>query len=119
MRYVAISKCQYDRRIWLPGNILEFSGEPVACPVCKGEKKVNGVPCAKCSGTGRCVPPHHFMPLGSKEVSVEQNGSPVIDADQISAIREEMNEMGAAYDRRWKLDKMKNALIAAKKERGL
>ena len=38
------------------------------------------------------------------------------EAEEIEEIRNEMEAIGAAYDRRWKLPKLRDALIAAKKE---
>jgi len=39
--------------------------------------------------------------------------------ERIGAIQKEMDAMGAAYDRRWKLPRYEAELVKAKKERGL
>jgi hypothetical protein len=41
------------------------------------------------------------------------------EAAQIEEVRAEFTAMGAAFDRRWRLPKLKAELIEAKKERGL
>jgi len=111
MQYKAIRKCQYDQHIWKEGELLEFPGKTVPCPVCKGEG------CIKCHKTGRIDPPHHFMPVTHVNV-VEKKAEVDAEISELDAIRAEMDEMGKAYDRRWKLQKMRDALIAAKKETG-
>jgi len=41
------------------------------------------------------------------------------ETDRIAEIRAEMDEMGASYDRRWKLSRIENELVMAKKKRGI
>lgn len=43
---------------------------------------------------------------------------PVESQDEIEAIRKEFDEIGAAYDKRWKIGRLKDELIKAKKEKG-
>ena len=113
MKFTAIRKCQYGGKIWKAGDVLNFNGSIVECPVCKGKKEINGKKCAKCAGTGRSVPSHHFIP------ETEKIEVPKDETAEIEAIRAEMTEMGAAFDRRWQLNRLRNELIAAKKSRGL
>lgn len=41
------------------------------------------------------------------------------DPDEIEGLRKEFDDLGAAYDRRWGLEKMRNELLKAKKHRGM
>jgi DnaJ-class molecular chaperone len=114
MQYTTKNKCQYNGKIWKQGDALEFTGEVVPCQFCEGLGKIKGNKCQKCDGTGRSNPPHHFMPvtpenLEAKKAEIEAEMS------EIDAIRAEMDAMGKAYDKRWKLQRMKDALIAARK----
>ena len=113
MKYTAIRKVQYGGKVWRAGDVLNFNGEVVDCPACKGKKEINGKKCVKCAGTGRSIPSHHFIP------ETEIITAPKDESEQIEAIRAEMTEMGAGFDRRWQLNRLRNELIAAKKSRGL
>jgi hypothetical protein len=53
------------------------------------------------------------MPKKVKEAGPEEI------AEKLAAIKKEMDDMGAAYDRRWKLARFEIELVKAKKERGL
>ncbi len=117
MRYVTKRKNYFMNHVWLEGEILNFTGEVVPCPVCEGTGKVKGAICMKCAGTKRSIPPHHFMP--EKSVNVEEKQAEAKkELTEKEAIMAEMDEMGKAYDKRWSLKKMQEALIVAKKETG-
>jgi len=115
MNYRAVRKCQYGSKIYRDGDVLVFGGEVIPCENCKGTGEVKGAMCPKCKGTKRINPPHHFMPIDPdaelKQVVAQQES----EAEQIETIRKEFDAIGAAYDRRWKLARMKTELIAAKK----
>lgn len=66
-----------------------------------------------------CEPADDFTAGLLGEELKAKEGSEEEVADAIGAIKKEMDEMGAAYDRRWKLDRLKIELVKAKKERGL
>ena len=55
----------------------------------------------------------------AKEVVQQEDDEPVDSVEELEAAREEMDKMGAAYDRRWGLQKMKNEVTKAKRSRGL
>jgi hypothetical protein len=111
MIYKCIRKCQYDQHIFRVEEKLDFPGKPKPCPECLGKG------CAKCRNTGRIDPPHHFMPAVAVSVE-EKEAEEVAETSEIDAIRAEMDAMGKSYDKRWKLPRMKDALIQAKKETG-
>ena len=116
MKYKAQRNCQFDGGVYKAGEILTFNGDVVKCSECDGKGKIKDAPCPRCKGTGRSVPPHHFIelnPVAEAKAVAEKEKS---EAEEIDEIRAEMEAIGAAYDRRWKLPKMRDALIAAKKE---
>ena len=58
------------------------------------------------------LPNHHWVPLEKAPVE------PVENQDEIERIRAEFDAIGAAYDKRWKIGRLKDELIKAKKEKG-
>ncbi len=66
---------------------------------------------------------NHCDPLDdetAKFLGVEKKQAPAgpdEEAERIGEIRKEMDEMGAAYDKRWKLERLENELIKARKNR--
>ena len=116
MKFRAKVNCQFDNRIYRSGDIIDYNKDIVKCPDCEGKKKIDGKPCFRCQGTGRISPPHFFTevnPIAEAKAEAEKEES---EAEEIEEIRNEMEAIGAAYDRRWKLPKLRDALIAAKKE---
>jgi hypothetical protein len=100
MKFITKTKCQYRSHIYNKGDVLDYSGEVKKCS-CNGG-------CSVCGGTGRIDPPHYFTtdePIPQKEaVSV------------VDELRQTLENMGAAYDRRWGIEKLKKAIIIARKE---
>ena len=89
MQYRAKQNCQFNKRIYRSGDIINFSGK-MECPF--------------------------FVPVNPIVEKKQEEEKVKSEQEQIEEIRAEMDEIGAGYDRRWKLQKMKDALIAAKKE---
>jgi len=115
MKFRAKVNCQFNSRIYKSGTIIDVD-KIGKCPDCEGRKKIDGKPCFRCQGTGRISPPHFFTevnPIAEAKAEAEKEKS---EAEEIEEIRNEMEAIGAAYDRRWKLPKLKDALIAAKRE---
>lgn len=111
MKFRAKVSCQFEKRFYRAGSIMEYSGEIKECD-CRGKDKK----CKLCKGSGRLVPPHHFDPIDRAKEVKESEEKAKSESEEMDEIRAEMDSIGAAYDRRWKLPKMKDALIAAKRE---
>jgi len=118
MEFRAIRNVQYHSRVYRQGAKLVV-GKVIPCPFCEGTGQVDGKQCVKCKGTKRSDPPHHFELVDPEAEAKQVVASEKSEADQLTALREEMKAIGAAFDNRWKLPRMKTALIEAKKERGL
>lgn len=58
------------------------------------------------------LPNKHWVSLDKAPVE------PVESQGDIEAIRAEFDALGAAYDKRWKIGRLKDELIKAKKEKG-
>ena len=54
-----------------------------------------------------------------KEVAVPEGEDHEQDEAELASMRAEFDKMGAAYDKRWGLQKTRNELLKAKKNRGL
>jgi hypothetical protein len=115
MKFRAKVNCQFNSRIYKSGTIIDVD-KIGKCPDCNGEKKKDGKPCFRCQGTGRISPPHFFEPFHPEVEAKAEVEKAKSETDELDGIRAEMDAIGAAYDRRWKLPKMRDALIAAKKE---
>jgi hypothetical protein len=115
MKYICKNKCQFDGRIWPSGAVLEWHREVIECPVCKGKDKK----CVKCHGTGRSVPPHHFMPFNPEKEAIEADKAIEKEENELEDLRKEADKIGCGYDRRWKAVRMKFAITEYKKEKGL
>ncbi len=109
MKFRAKVNCQFNGRFVRSGSVIDVD-KIVECE-CQGKDKK-----CKCKGSGRIDPPHHFEQIDRVKEVKESEEKAKSEAEEIEEIRKEMDEIGAAYDRRWKLPKMKDALIAAKKE---
>ena len=119
MKFVTLRNCQFQGRVYREGEELNYSSPIVTCEFCSGTGKFKNQMCQKCKGTGRQTPPHHFAPEDSAMVEQANPSKEVSEAETISAIRKDYDEIGAAYDKRWGVKKLQDNLIAAKKERGL
>ena len=91
MQYVTQRTCYFNGHVFKQGEILDF--------------------------TGKGKPPHHFTPVQPENIE-EKQAEVAKEMSEKEAICAEMDEMGKAYDKRWSLKKMKEALIIAKKETG-
>jgi DnaJ-class molecular chaperone len=119
MKYIALRNCQYAGKIYKQDQILNFVGEVKDCPFCEGTGEVKNKVCPKCKGTKRCDPPHHFKPLNPEEAERQAVEKAKKEAETIESIQKEFEEIGAGFDRRWKLPKLKDELTRVKKEKGL
>lgn len=109
-KYYAQRTCFYKDKLYKAGETLVYDGASVPCPACKGKG------CRQCGGSCRSNPPHHFQLAKKEEAQAEKAEE---NEKDIKALRAELESIGASYDRRWPLNRLKNELIKAKKERGL
>lgn len=58
------------------------------------------------------LPNHHWVALEKAPAE------PVESQDELESVRAEFDAIGAAYDKRWKIGRLKDELIKAKKEKG-
>lgn len=119
MKFVTLRACQFQGRVYREGEVLMYSNPIEPCERCAGSGKFKGNTCPKCRGTGRQTPPHHFAPEDSTMVEQANPSNEVSEAELISAIRKEHDDIGAGYDKRWGVKKLQDNLLAAKKGRGL
>ena len=113
MEFICKKKCQYHSTIFNEGARLVVS-RVVPCK-CEGKDEK----CKICKGTGRIDPPHHFTPRDPDAEAKQVAAAEASENAQIEALREELTAIGAAFDKRWKLSRLKEVLTEAKKERGL
>ncbi len=117
MIYEAIRKCHYGSHIWKEGERLDYPGKPKPCEHCAGEGKIDKKVCKVCAGTGRKEPPHHFMPLKQAD-PVEVQAAEEKEKVTKASLRKEFDDLGAAYNKQWGVEKLQTELLKAKKERG-
>lgn len=109
MKFRCLRTNYYLKKVWKQGDILNHNDDIQFCPECEG------VNCLKCHGTGRLIPPYHFEQIDTVK---EEKSPDIISPEQIEieAIRAKIKELGSDYDRRWKLPRLKEALIKLTKE---
>lgn len=102
------------------GSVLTISKADLAAEVAKGKHPTRGTWLSgllnHCSPEDDAALDALGKPLKDEDAVVDEADE---EASRTATIRAEMDEMGAAYDRRWKLPKLENELIKAKKTRGL
>jgi len=113
---------QFKGRIIREGNTLDVTKAVVEEEIAKGKHpKQMGV---FLSGLlNYCLPADEetaaFVSKGTGfKVEVVEEESDKESPDEITSLRVAFGEIGAAYDRRWGLQKLRNELLKAKKTRG-
>lgn len=118
MEFIVREMCQVGGEIRREGSVLTMGKSDVKRELALG----------KHGKTGKWISAilNHCEPADDETYEMifgkapeEPEGTPTTDADRVETIRVEMDEMGAAYDRRWKLPRMENELVMAKKTRGI
>ncbi len=116
---------QFGGDIRQAGSILTISKADLEKEIARGRKDVKQ-PDGSVKQTGKwlsgllnhCSPEDDGAAATVAETVAEDEPGDE-EAARIATIRAEMDEMGAAWDRRWKLPKLENELVKAKKVRGL
>ena len=102
------------------GSVLTISKADLAAEVAKGKHPTRGT---WLSGLLNHCSPEDDSAAAALGVPIDSDDDGADDADEealrTATVRAEMDEMGAAYDRRWKLPRLENELVKAKKVRGL
>ncbi len=114
---------QFSGRIIREGNTIEVTKAVVEAEIAKG--KHSRYPAVFLSGLlNYCMPADEetavFVSTGTgiKIDVAEMESEDENPVDEITALRSEFDELGAAYDRRWGLEKLRNELLKARKVRG-
>lgn len=125
MKFLVNETFQFRGAVRRAGTILIISPDDVKAEAALGyheAKKKRGIERHLSGLITHCTPADEetakavSKALGKEVEPVEEEERD--EEEDIAAIRAEMDEMGAAYDRRWKLDRLKNELVKAKKMRG-
>lgn len=115
-RFIVNNTFQFGGEIRRAGSILTISKADLEKEFARGMHPKNG---KYLSGLLiHCEPDDDGAAVAVAE-NVPQDDAGDEEAERIATIRSEMDEMGAAYDRRWKLPRLENELVMAKKTRGL
>lgn len=106
------------------GSILTIAGDELAAEVEKGVHPKTGRPMSAL--LNHCEPENEAADEAINTLRAEgamipeqPKYPPTKEDDGIESMRKEMDDMGAAYDRRWGLKKLQMELTKAKKIRGL
>ena len=105
--YIVKSSFVFNGRLWKAGSVIVVSGDDLQAEKSKGSHEKTGKPISGLL--------NHCYAEDEEEDAKEVEPT----SEMLEAVRDEFQKIGAAFDRRWKLDRLKNELIKAKKERGL
>lgn len=121
-KFIVNNTFQFGGDIRQAGSVLTISKADLEKELAKGKHPKRGT---WLSGLlNHCEPEDDAAAeLIAGEIAEEESEKPEDDAAaeadvRLAEIREEMDKMGAAWDRRWKLPRMENELVMAKKVRG-
>ena len=127
-KFIVVDTFQFGGSVRQAGAILTIAKAELEAEIAKGKKKIK-----KADGTivetktwlsgilNHCEPEDEDA-ADSIDVKLAPKKSEEEIADEIEArvdeIYKEMDELGISYDRRWKLPRLENELVKAKKIRG-
>ncbi len=121
-RFYVNENFQFRGQINRAGMILTTSDDDVKVEIAKGlhpktKRPMSGL-LSHCSPADDKTAALLADVEGAVKEVVEQEEELTDDESELTAARQEMDALGAAYDRRWGLPRMQNELIKARKLRG-
>ena len=124
MQFQVTETFQFRGEVRRAGAILEITEADVKAEVAKGkgegrkkDRYISGL-------LNHCVPADDATAAlvskltGKKAEVAKEEEAETAPEDEIEEIRKEFDEIGAAYDPRWKIARLKTELLKSKKERG-
>jgi len=119
-QFIVNDTFQFGGDIRQAGSVLTISKADLEKELAKGKHPKRGT---WLSGLlNHCEPEDDAAAeMVAGEIATEKKSDEEIadeDAARIDDVRAEMDAMGAAWDRRWKLPRLENELVMAKKVRG-
>lgn len=123
MQFIVVNDFKFGGVIRKSGSVLTVQKKDVQSEITKGKKQIKQADGTFKDGNwlsgllNHCTPDDdeaELLIFGEVKEAEE-----VSEDDRIAEIYAEMDKLGAAYDRRWKLARLENELVKAKKLNGV